>query len=779
MSLSSLTHAVGLSAVLFFTPLTAGEPLSLAQRADDIAVPTAAPTVVVPPHLRASVLELPDSLRDDLRRGRWSSALSGLEAMDTSAMSGPERGAHAFLSAWAMLRVGREAEALPLVKLAEGGEAVPASWLALVRGEALLAADQAEEALAALEEVPEDSGQSARARLVRAKVLKDLGRTQEAFAIYESLAAQSDPSPGVGEALLALAGRAGRGSPDAYTHLRRIWSEYPQSEASRKGWPALKAYGKAPTWQEKARRAYRIMRRGDWDTVIAEVGSLNPPVGDGSDEACKLLFAKGRSQYKKNRLSNSIAGFADIGARCTEASEDWGARGLYLVGTAKFRKGQHRSSAAAFEQIPKLYPESSYADDGWLHAGISLQEADDTEAARSKWRTSLETLPDGDTTPESTWRLAWTYYLDGQPEKAVEAADALAELPLHADRRHVEAGRYWSARWRLYPDVQAPTVAVEDPGARDEALAGWRDLCEELPHSYYSILAYSRLVELAPETAKKLASRPDDHDKGDLSVPWEVRPEFLADPEVRDGIDLARLGLITEAKAAWKHAEVQAETGDEKAYTTELRILGGDWLYAHDQMRRWLQSHPPGTLGAREPQILRIAFPDRYWPQVQEAAKPYDLYEPRLFHGLVREESNFNKNIVSFAGAIGLSQLMPYTAKTTAGWLKKPVGNLKDPENNLMIGARYLQSVHKGVGGSPFLSLAGYNAGPGRVKRWLGEWGNVPTDEYVERIPFRETRGYVRRVSTTWQTFRYQFDDGPAFPDMSRFNHKARPDLDG
>ena len=765
--------SLGLVAALVLTA-----PLSLTNGVDDAAVPTIAPTVVVPPDLSASVLDLPEALRTDLRYGRWDRVLDGLDAVDTSTLNGPQRGALAFVKAWALVHAGRAKEALPLVDQAEGGVAVPEAWLALVRGEALLANERPEEALAALAEVPDGSGQSARAKLVRASVLKDLGRTKEAYTIYEELAAQADPAPGAPEALLALAARAGSGSDAAYTHLRRIWSEYPQSEASRQGWDALKAYGRNPTWQEKARRGYRLMRMGQWDTVISEVGSLQPPAGDRSDEACMLLFAKGRSQYKKNRLSSSIAAFSDIGTRCTDASDDWGARGLYLVGTAKFRRSEYTSSAQAFASIPQLYPTSSYADDGWLHAGISLQEGDNVAKAQEYWRKSLETLPEGDTTPESTWRLAWTLYLDGRPDEAIAAAESLASLPLYTDRRHVEAGRYWAARWRMYPDVSAPTVATDIEKKRAEAIAGWRTLCEEVPHSYYAILAYSRLVEVAPDVAKELAARKPEHDVGDLSVPWEVRPEFLGDPEVRDGIDLARLGLITEAKAAWDHAGVSAETGDEMAYLTELRILGGDWLLAHDDMRRWLQSDPPGTLGPREPQILRVAYPDRYWAEVQAAAKPYSRYEPRLLHGLVREESNFNKDIRSFAGAIGLSQLMPYTAKQTAEWLGEPVGDLNDPANNLMIGAKYLDSVHASVGGSPFLSLAGYNAGPGRVKQWLGKWGNVPTDEYVERIPFRETRGYVRRVSTTWQTYRYQFDQGAAFPDMSRFNHQAVPDGD-
>ena len=173
-------------------------------------------------------------------------------------------------------------------------------------------------------------------------------------------------------------------------------------------------------------------------------------------------------------------------------------------------------------------------------------------------------------------------------------------------------------------------------------------------------------------------------------------------------------------------------------------------------------------------------WPDRYWDLVQDAAKD-DRYPPRLFHALVREESNFNRTIVSFAGARGLSQLMPATARQTAGWLgmKISMSDLDTPSTNLKIGARYLDAMHKEMGGSPYLALASYNAGAGRQRQWLGEWGNVPTDEYVERIPYRETRGYVKRVMGTFQTMRWQFDtEDPVFWDLSEYNHKARPDME-
>ncbi|MFT6376877.1 MAG: soluble lytic murein transglycosylase, partial [bacterium] len=85
-------------------------------------------------------------------------------------------------------------------------------------------------------------------------------------------------------------------------------------------------------------------------------------------------------------------------------------------------------------------------------------------------------------------------------------------------------------------------------------------------------------------------------------------------------------------------------------------------------------------------------------------------------------------------------------------------------------------ALYDQLDGSPYLQCVGYNAGGGRARQWKGEWGNIPTDEYVERIPFKETREYVKRVMGTWQVYNYQFDtDNPAFPDLSEYNHQVMP----
>ena len=733
--------------------------------------------VVVGATLREHSYPMDEALRSALRRRDWRTAITHLERVSPDDLVGKRKGDWAFLMAWCLTHADRGEEAYPLLPLFEKRSHAPETYKALIRGEIHKGREEWLEALEYLDRVPESSVIYPRAAIQKAEVLRELDRSQEAFALYEALVERPDPADGNDEALLALAVHYGVGSERSYPYLRRVWSGYPRSEASVRATKMLKTYAGRPgfgaTWIDVGKRAERLMYRGDYLGAIAETDRrLSEAVGTGID-TCRYRFVRGRSYYKKNQLSNAVKAFGDVGDRCVEAEGDYGPKSLYLKSTAQFRRRDYRGSAKSWQKIPDLYPSHSMADDGLTRGGIALMEAGDLEGAQALWRRALEAFPEGDTVPEATWRLAFSLYMDGDAEGAIEVAEALGELPLEGDAVHVQAGRYWAARWKAYPDVENPTVLVEDEEAVAAAIDAWRDLIEDLPHSFYAILAGSRLYELAPEVAAELAIRSEGHNRGELERPWVVRLSFYEDPSVRDAVALARLGLIREARSEWA-PRLDDLRGDEMAWLMELRILSGDWLYAHDTFRRWIRSHPVGTLGARQAQVLRVAYPDRYWDLVQGASED-DRYEARLFHALVREESNFNRTIVSFAGAVGLSQLMPATAKETCGWMGKTysLASLNDPETNLSIGARYLDAMHKQLGGSPYLSLAAYNAGAGRVSQWEAAWGNVPTDEYVERIPFRETREYVKRVMGTWQVMRYQFDDTPAIPDLSAYNHQA------
>jgi soluble lytic murein transglycosylase len=159
-------------------------------------------------------------------------------------------------------------------------------------------------------------------------------------------------------------------------------------------------------------------------------------------------------------------------------------------------------------------------------------------------------------------------------------------------------------------------------------------------------------------------------------------------------------------------------------------------------------------------------YPVPYPVQVLEHAARYDL-PPHLVYAMIREESRFDRNAVSRAGAVGLMQLMPETGRYVARELEIPNWgdeSLLDPEINLAFGVWYASSL-MGVSGEDYLRmLAAYNAGPANAKRWFG--GKSRSDnvvDVVDGIDFKETRLYVQRIVESANVYhRLYFDDDSA-----------------
>jgi len=508
-----------------------------------------------------------------------------------------------------------------------------------------------------------------------------------------------------------------------------------------------------------------------WNTEFVD-GTHEPHDWDEAD--CSMGYARGKSLYRTNRWTEAIAVLSRVGEWCVGVEDATGASAWYLVGTMRARRGHHGSAAQAYAYLVHGYPEHSMADDALTRGGIALQEEGDRGAAKSLWARALEDYPQGDTTPDAAWRLAFAHYDEGDAEGARRVAQSLAQLGEVHGQATWAKGSYWAARWLLYPDVQNPNRLAESGETMEGALSLLKEVVEGAPYTVHSTLAASRLMELAPAYLQEpgLSVRAWDGEEDT----WVVRASFLEDPCVDAGLKMAKLGLLRESQRALECADSTSWSAAETGLVFHAQQLAGGMLETHMDLRYWLKEHPPGTLGDADHQILGLAYPDLFWDEVREASAAY-AFPPRLLHALVREESAFDADVVSFAGAVGLAQLMPATAVQTANWLDEEVDptDLEDPATNLALGARYLSYVHGSFGNNPALALAAYNAGPHRVRQWVQRFGNVPVDEFMERIPFHETRGYVSRVLGTYQMLRWRSAMEPVHGDLSSFNQHVLP----
>ena len=154
---------------------------------------------------------------------------------------------------------------------------------------------------------------------------------------------------------------------------------------------------------------------------------------------------------------------------------------------------------------------------------------------------------------------------------------------------------------------------------------------------------------------------------------------------------------------------------------------------------------------------LEVMYPRAYWPRATELAAATGL-DPYLFLAVARQESTFRANIQSWAGASGVMQIMPATARWMArvepAVTQSHINRLDSPQNSLLLGAYYLLRMHARSNGNLIYALASYNAGPGNCDKWRKRFGTQDMDAFVRAIPFGETKDYVKKVLGNYAAYR-------------------------
>jgi soluble lytic murein transglycosylase len=229
---------------------------------------------------------------------------------------------------------------------------------------------------------------------------------------------------------------------------------------------------------------------------------------------------------------------------------------------------------------------------------------------------------------------------------------------------------------------------------------------------------------------------------------------------------LAAAGLLDLALAEVGRGLEDRDGRDQVLALAKSRIhLGmGDILGAITTVRRAYPDYaelPPDSLPA---EVWDVLFPVRHLDLVTRHAARNRL-DPDLVLALIRQESAFAESARSPANARGLMQILPSTGRLLArqaGISRYSVARLYQADTNIALGTRHLSALLERYGGKVELALAAYNAGDNRVDRWLAEFGAVDMAEFVERIPFSETRGYVKQVLSNRAHYRIRTAPSPA-----------------
>ena len=217
------------------------------------------------------------------------------------------------------------------------------------------------------------------------------------------------------------------------------------------------------------------------------------------------------------------------------------------------------------------------------------------------------------------------------------------------------------------------------------------------------------------------------------------------------------LYLLGQDRDAWLQWQTEFQNKMQPTVTEQfteglMRLLKGENLIGIDKIAKLEDRETPSEKA--EYQALRkqlmywqARYPFPYLQEIEKWSKERQI-NPLLVTAVIRQESRFEPKVKSSAGAVGLMQVLPSTAKSIAPQAKldsKKI-DLENPDNNIMLGTLYLDHTHQQYGNNSLLAIASYNAGPGNVSKWLQTLPKEDPDEFVEAIPFDETKNYVRQV---------------------------------
>lgn len=395
-------------------------------------------------------------------------------------------------------------------------------------------------------------------------------------------------------------------------------------------------------------------------------------------------------------------------------------KALYLIGQIYWNRHDNSRAFEYFKNLLELYPASAYSDRA-QYASADIHEYFGRKEEAINYYTQVQkNFPKSTVRDDAVWRLAWLYYRGGEFSSAQTTFRALAAQSKNGP--FATAALYWQAR------------AGEKLGDGDGAKQLYRQIVSHGEESYYQALALSRLEQLgAPADARKPAA-PVAQSESDPPLAAELTFHLTRARE------LAALSLHQLAVA-----EIDALNRRAKA-PERLRALLMREYFNNQAYGRSLALAQQLSAAQSDRDLYR--YPLAYWELIQQKTQERGL-DPHLVLALIRQESLFNARARSPAAAMGLMQLIAPTAARVAKQIGLPAPNqekLFEPETNLTLGTQYLKDLLERYSNNWFKAIAAYNAGEAAVDRWEREIVTDDIEEFVERIPYVETRGYVKLV---------------------------------
>lgn len=604
--------------------------------------------------------------------------------------------------------------------------------------------------------VPEDLALAMEAKLVLADALSMQGDPARATSIWRDyLHAHPKDGRWVEVAAKLANARANAGdAKEAFDLATRVVMEAPALETTS---GALATRSKTLSMdaslaasldaEQKAKRAQAWLDSGHGDTAFAEASALLKGLpAQGGDHALRCKVATTRAQASAKTKSSTADAWEDAVKAC-DVETDALAAALYNAAKAQASKAP-KTAIAHFSELERRFPKSNLADDARLRGAALVREGGDLAGALAMLEKLPDDYPSGDMRSEALFRAALAKYGKSDWDGAIALLDRGVAMD-GADRHWATSGRsaYFRAR------------TAEKKGDREGAKARYATVIAERPLAYFMLLSYSRLYDLDPELAKKSLADAEARE-ADGAILSRERPETTTAAFAR-ATSLLEVGEVDAAKKEMVLAGALSDGADAELVWLAATLFdrAGAPEIGSAMSRGRVQDHLAHYPKGRYRAMWEAAFPKAFEAMVVDRADANHV--PRaLTWGIMREESAFYPEATSPSPAFGLMQLIASTAKQTAAGtsLAYDEASLKRPAVSIALGTKLLGSLRATFPSDPALAIPAYNGGPGAVGRWLAARGGEDLDQWVEEIPWEETRGYTKRVLASVAAYAYLYE---------------------
>jgi soluble lytic murein transglycosylase len=583
-------------------------------------------------------------------------------------------------------------------------------------------------ALADFSKIYPDSLLTKDAHVVYAGALIAEGRALEAAALLEKdrEPTRADVELGLGRAY-ATTGQTAK----AVVALRNVYYKLPASPEADTASTELKklaggaGLGPVPL-ADRRTRADLLLKGKRYADAATEFHDLLDEVSPADRPSVQLALATALQKTGRNKDAKQVL------ATIPETPPDVAAQRLYLLGEVARATDDQDGFLQLQSQLRQIAPDGPWMEQSLLASGNTFLLKKDYDHAIDAYRELQQRFPNGSRASYAHWKVAWLSLRQGRNDEAKQEFEQ--QIALYPASGEVPAALYWRAR------------LAEEDNEPAKARAFYTKLSDRFRNFYYAELARRRLKILKP-------SDPLEYALLDRVPPLNTIGKIVPTDPPADDLRVQKAQLLENGGLVdLAVREVQAaatEQGGTWATAETARLYQDSGRY--DRAIEVMKRNVPNYFAIDVPELPRsyweALFPKAYWGDLKRFSEENAL-DPYLVASLIRQESEFNPNAISHANAVGLMQLLPGTGKKVAKDVKLrhfSASQLYTPAVNLQLGTRYFKSMVDKFGSFEY-ALAAYNAGSDRVEDWLAEGKYRDPQEFVESIPFTETREYVQAI---------------------------------